>query len=120
MDIAVVNCVRSPEGPTNLRSLHDRLLSGGGGMASLEVREFFVRIETARYVDESRGAARVQVVTRREKRTQHALRGEDALLKAAASVLAQIQAADPFEAPTAPPPKPASPPRKAKSPGQAR
>ena len=114
VDIASVNCVRSPEGPTNLRNLHDRLLSGNGSMASLEVREFSTRVETARYVDESRGTARVQTIARREKRTHHTLHGEDALLKAAASVLVQVQAAAPFEAPAVPPPKLAPSASKAK------
>lgn len=122
-DIAVVNCVRSPEGPTNLRSLHDRLLSGSGGMASLEVREFSARIETTRYVDESRGPARVQKVRVHEgSRSAIAttLHGEEALLKSAASLLAQVQAADPFEAPAPAPPKLSPSARKAKSPGQTR
>ncbi len=115
VDVASANCVRSPEGPTNLRSLHDHLLSRSGGMTSLEVREFSARVEMARYVDESRGPARVQVVARRGKQMHHMLRGEEALLKAAASLLAQIQAADPFDAPPPSPQKPALSSRKTKS-----
>lgn len=114
MDIAIANCVRSPDGTTNLRLLHDRLVSAGGGKATPEVGELSLRLETARYVDESRGAPRIQEVARHDKRMRRAVHGEEAVLKTLASMLAQVQAADPFEMPAVPAPKPSTPSKKTK------
>lgn len=116
VDIAIVNCVRSPEGTTNLRALHDHLLAANGARGSLKIDELSVRIETVRYVDESRGAPRIQAVSRRERRVRHGLRGEEAVLQVVASMLAQVQAVDPFEAAPPPTAKPAPPSKKAKPP----
>jgi hypothetical protein len=119
VDVSVANCVRAPEGPTNLRGLQHRLRSAENGPLPLEVTDLSARLEKARYVDESQGLPRIQSVSRRETRAWRDLRGEEAVRKAAAAFLAQVEAADPFAAPPASP-KPATPAKKAKVAGDGR
>ncbi|MCC7519841.1 MAG: hypothetical protein IT578_11745 [Verrucomicrobiae bacterium] len=116
VEIAVANVVRSPEGPTNLRGLQQRLDAGGGRNASFVASEFSIRAEKICYVDESRGRPRIQTASHGEVQTWRDLRGEGAVRKCAAAFLARLQANDPFEAPLPPLPKPASPSSKGKPP----
>lgn len=111
VNLAVVNLVRAPDGSNNLHALRAHLLSAARADRSIEVEEFTLRVAKVRYVDESRGAPRIQTPAHRETHVWRDMRGEAALLKNAAAYLAEILAADPFETPAAPRTTP-SPPSK--------